>query len=141
MYPYSINKIDDKLIWKFIPDGDFLVKTATWANNNTVPPLPKAKLLNSLWKLNLRPNLQLFDWKFLREILHTGNKIKRLGINIDGNCPFCNKGDETLNHLFSTYELALNVWSITETNCPISINSSLYITTWIDFIWSCKKFV
>lgn len=103
-----------------------------------MPPHPKAKLFDNVRKLNLRPKLQLFAWKCLPGILPKRSRIRNLGIGINGNCAFCNKHEETLNHLFSTCELALNAWSTTD-KCPTLINSSLSIIDWIDFIWSRKN--
>lgn len=96
--PIPINNIDDKLNWEFSTGGQFSVKTATWANNSSIPPYTKAILLNSLWKLKLRPKLYLFAWKFLK-VLPMHNKIRSLGASIDGDCPFFHKEEEILDHL------------------------------------------
>lgn len=79
-------------------------------------------------KISLRYKLQLFAWKQIREILHKRSKVKNLGINIDGICPFCNEEDETLSQLLGTCDLGINDWSTIETHCPNPINSSLKIT-------------
>lgn len=69
-------------------DGELLVKTAAWANNNIVSSHPKANKPNSLWILNLRPKLQLFARELIQEILPKRSRIRSLGISIDGNCRF-----------------------------------------------------
>lgn len=44
----------------FFSNSEYMVKTVTWANNNImIRPHPKAKLLNSIWQLNLIPNVNL----------------------------------------------------------------------------------
>lgn len=40
--------IDDKLVWKYSNDGEFLVKTAKWVNNDSFESHSKAKLLNNI---------------------------------------------------------------------------------------------
>lgn len=52
--------MNDKLIWKFTPNGEFSVRIVTWANNEYTSPHPKAKLLKGVWKLNLTPKLNSF---------------------------------------------------------------------------------
>lgn len=56
--PNPINNIDDKLSWKFTSTSNFSVTTETWANNTYIKHHPKAKFINSLQKLNLRPKLK-----------------------------------------------------------------------------------
>lgn len=45
MYYIPINNIEDKLISKFTPNGDFSVKTTTWAFNTLLKPYIKPNLL------------------------------------------------------------------------------------------------
>lgn len=35
-----------------------------------------------------------------------------------GECPFCNRKEETINHLFVNCDLIFTIWSITSYNCP-----------------------
>lgn len=53
--PIPISNIAAKIQWKCINDSNFSVKTATWANNYSIRPHTKAKILNNIWKLNLTP--------------------------------------------------------------------------------------
>lgn len=76
-----VNNIDDRKAWRFSPLRLF-VKTATWANNTSVRPHPKAKFINSIWKFNLRPEVQLFAWKLVGEIPSTRGKLRHFGVNI-----------------------------------------------------------
>lgn len=46
-------------IQKFIPTGDFSIKSVAWMNNDKIAPHRKAKLLNSIRKLNV-PRIKIF---------------------------------------------------------------------------------
>lgn len=43
--PIPINDIEDRIAWKFTSDGDFSVKTAAWANNESSRPHQKLSSL------------------------------------------------------------------------------------------------
>lgn len=43
--PIPISNVVDKLMWKFTTDGNFSVKTATWAINDIIKPHLKLKFL------------------------------------------------------------------------------------------------
>lgn len=94
------NNIEDKVTWKFTFDSEFSVKTATRANNISVRPHAQARILNNIWKLNFIPKVKLFASKPVRNTLLTRNMIRQLGRDITGDFPFCNKGEETINHIF-----------------------------------------
>lgn len=110
VYSISINNIDDKLTWQFTSNGDFFIKTTTWADNISVKPHPKTKFLTSLWKLNFRPKLHLFAWKLIPDILLTKGKLRHIGIDINGVCQFCYKTEKNIDHIFNSCGLAFKVW-------------------------------
>lgn len=43
-----VNKIQNKVVWKFSSDEKFSVKTVTWTINNKIPLHPRVKFLNSI---------------------------------------------------------------------------------------------
>lgn len=44
--------------------------------------------------------------------------MKNIGINIDCDCPICHKDEENIVHLFKDCDLAYNVWTTININCP-----------------------
>lgn len=46
-----LSDVQDRIIWNYTNDGEFSVKTASWANNDKIIPHPRAKILNHTWKL------------------------------------------------------------------------------------------
>lgn len=77
-------------------DGEFSVKIATWANNDSVRLHPKAKLINSMRKLNLIPKVHFFSRKLVRNIHLTRDKLRDVRIDIIRDSPSCNKDEEIL---------------------------------------------
>lgn len=41
-------------------DGEYTVKTATWANNDSIRSQPKVKFINYIQKLQLTPLVKFF---------------------------------------------------------------------------------
>lgn len=46
--PIFISDIEDRIKWKFTSNGQFSLKSITWANNNNNVPLPRAYCLNNI---------------------------------------------------------------------------------------------
>lgn len=54
LIPILVNDIKNKIVWKYINDGEFSIKTVSWTNNEVVRPYPKAKLGHSEVKFNTK---------------------------------------------------------------------------------------
>lgn len=83
---------------------------------------------NWIWSLNFSYLLG----NVLEKSFRPGIRWRNLYVNFYGNCLLYNKEEKTLNHLFNTCELILNIWPIIQTNCPTFINSSLCIIDWLE---------
>lgn len=123
---------------KFSSNSDFSIKAATQANNTLVKPYSKAKFITSLWKLNLRPQLHLFAWKLTREMFFTKGKLRQLGININSECPSCNKVEGNIDHIFINFTIALNVWVTINTHNPTPITNNTTIN-WLEYMQNNKN--
>lgn len=58
------------------------------ANNDKIPPHPKAKLLDHIWKLKMIPKLKLFAWKLIRRKIPTRRYLRTIEMDINGDFPF-----------------------------------------------------
>lgn len=67
-------------------------------------------------------------------MLSTRGKLKQLIMNINEDCPFCHKVEETIDHVFITYDLAINVWCTIESYCLTPNNSNQGIIYWIEYL-------
>lgn len=48
-------------------------------------------------------------------------------MNINSECPVCNKEGKTIDHIIINCDLAFNVWVTIHTKCPTLINASYMI--------------
>lgn len=72
-------------------------------------------------------------------------KLRHFGMNINGDCLFCYKVEETIGHISITCDLAINVWCTTENYCQTPININQSIIDWIEYLerrktWYRKPF-
>lgn len=115
------SNIEDRIAWKFYTHGELTVKSAIRANNNSLNSHPRAKFLNSIWRLILLlissyllgslfeiffllgTNLDIQEWTLTEIILSIANKKILLII-------FSLKND-----------LAIKDWSTVNSYCPTLI--------------------
>lgn len=102
--PIPLNDMQDKIIWKYTADGNFSIKTATWANNDKIASHLRPKLLNYICKLKLLSKIKIFAWKLVRGKILTRSYLNNIGIDIDSSCPFCHIHTEDIDHLFKGCE-------------------------------------
>lgn len=57
VFHLPLNDIQYEIYLEIHQDGKFLVETTTSAGNDQIALHPRAKLLNSIWKLHLTPKL------------------------------------------------------------------------------------
>lgn len=104
--------IDDKLPWKFIINGEFSVKTATWANKGHMFT-PKSKTFNFIWSLNLFV-LSFFAWKLIRMKLLITGRLRKFWPNIDVGCPFWHQVEEDIDYILKQCQVNKMLWATIE---------------------------
>lgn len=82
-------------------------------------------------EINLTPKLKYFAWKFIHNSRLTRKQLKDIGLNATVECPFCQKEDDNLNHLFKTYDFTSIIRSTINLNCTDPNNSNLSIIDWL----------
>ncbi|XP_026445581.1 uncharacterized protein LOC113346235 [Papaver somniferum] len=134
----NAHDLNDKLIWKHHPKGNFSAKSFMKSLSDSKPSgtrnfeFPWKKF----WKTNLVPKIHLFIWKFLKNGLAvTGNIGKHVtGVNVE--CRLCNKDTETVNHLFLNCEAFQAVLFASPMSLRINDNNGNtvqdYIARWLD---------
>lgn len=98
---------EDKLIWHFEKNKEFLVKTAyhnARAHKESLLPDPSSspnqKLWQMIWKTPILTRQRNFLWCVVKDILPTRENLLRKGISLDPVCPFCSSDVESVQHLF-----------------------------------------
>lgn len=107
---------DDWWYWHLDPKGTFSVRSAYKAAYNfrfyeEVADQSAHKAWQKIWHLNLMPKVLCFDWRACHEWLPTRQALTDRGMEVEGCCPMCNIGIETLTHLFCKCPLSTSIWS------------------------------
>lgn len=71
-------------------------------------------------------------------MLPTKENFRNLGMNISGDCPFCYRVEENIDHLFITCDLATKEWCIVENYSATPNNTNDSIIGQIEYLW-CNK--
>lgn len=137
--PILVLDVQDRIIWKYSADGSFSIKTATWTYNDKILPLPRSKLLNRIWKLNIIPKSKFFVWKLIRCKIPTRDYIRRFRIDINVDCHFYYNYIEDIDHLYINCKFSHHFWNTISYYCPNPTNSSLHFIGWIKFIQKYEK--
>lgn len=105
-----LSPIKDSLIW--IPGkGTFSTKACTsliW--QRTAPGTNASPIWHNIWSMKVPPKIVLFLWKVQWLILPTKSLLSKRMQNISPICTWCQKEEETINHLFWECEIAGWVW-------------------------------
>lgn len=67
--------------------------------------------------------------------LLTRGTLRKLGMSMNGDCPFFLEAEENIDHIFKNCDLIVNIWYTIENNCPNPLNSSLGIVGWLEYLW------
>lgn len=88
----------------------------------------------------MRPKIQLFAQKLIRNLFPTRCKLLKLGFFMNGDCPFCHITEENIDHIFKDWDFDTNIWNTIINNCPTPINTNLTIVNRLDSLWINKSF-
>lgn len=61
--------------------------------------------------------------------------MKKIRLNVDGDCPLCHHEEEAMYHLFKNYDLTKSISLNVEVNCPNPNNSDFLFIDWLEQIW------
>lgn len=67
--------------------------------------------------------------------------MSQIGVNIDGECPFCQKEEEDINHLFEIYDLTSGTSSTIKFSCLDPKNKDLQIIDRLEHIWVTEMYI
>lgn len=66
------------------------------------------------------------------------DKLRKIGINVNGECPFCQKDNDDINHLFNHCEVTKHIWNTISIGCPSPHFSDMSFVDWLEHIWNNK---
>lgn len=127
--------MQDRLIWKHTPHGQFSVKSGyqiakekrlqlTGEEGSSATTENERTLWGKIWGLNIKKKVQHFLWRACNNCLPTGVSLQKRGIRTDGMCKHCGEELETIEHLFFHCPKAQLIWKI----APVSWEGMAYAT-------------
>lgn len=73
-------------------------------------------------------------WKLIRQKLPTLDKLRKIGININKECPLCKEKDEDINYLFNQYKMVKTIQTNINTYSLTPSTSDIPFVDWIGHI-------
>ena len=64
--------------------------------------------------LTENPSLRAFQYKVMNNVLYLNHKHFQFKVSTNSLCSYCNKHDETVQHLFSTCNEVVSLWTKTK---------------------------
>lgn len=77
----------------------------------------------------------MFVWKLVRNMLPTSAKLRKSGLPINGDCPFCCQVEENADHISKECQYVVNISHTISVNCPTPFNTNLGIVDWLEYLW------
>ncbi|CAL1383383.1 unnamed protein product [Linum trigynum] len=132
--PLPVRQIPDRCVWAWESDGEYTVKSGYHLALQISRAAPGWKeevsffdmgFWKKVWGFPLPPKLKFFVWQLLRRVLPTAEAIfEKRGQNptevrdppedgetLSPRCPVCWEPVETLEHLFLSCRVAVDLWN------------------------------
>lgn len=94
-------------------NGQFDVKSGykLWSNQISRSYIvPQSTCWSKLWKFEIPHKIRVFVWRFFRNTISVGNKLKAKGIQLTLMCLMCNRDVEHMLHVFFDCQYANQCW-------------------------------
>jgi hypothetical protein len=98
---------EDRLVWRWSPDGVYSSKSAYRALLMTSHPIPGCSRIWSTWG-PLR--VKIFLWLAVRRRHWTADRRRRHGLDTDDHCYLCDQEPETIDHIITSCSFSRQVW-------------------------------
>lgn len=83
------------------------------------------------WSTKQASAIQLLHSVYKLKQTHPKSKLRKFVIDLNGNCPFCNKAVEDIDHVSKNYILVKTLWDSGNILSPSPGNSDCSFVEWI----------
>jgi hypothetical protein len=104
-----VEGVDDSFRWRWEDNNSYSAKSCYEGMFGAREDMAGAL---QIWKSRAPPNCRVFMWLAARNRCWTADRLSRRGLPHPAVCPFCDQGDETLDHLLMGCVLARDVWFV-----------------------------
>lgn len=110
---------NDELVWSREPSGEFIVKSAykllhtglSTPNPYELQPISRFFYRN-LWQLEILTKIKIEIWRMSKNYIPTMSNFLRRHLVADAMCPRYGDGTETLEHVFCSCPVTVEVWNL-----------------------------
>ncbi|XP_030494770.2 uncharacterized protein LOC115710550 [Cannabis sativa] len=131
----------DRWIWTLESKGCFSSKSAYLVQAMDRAPHCEVapKLWNKLWNSKTLERHKVLWWCILSSALPVRAEIGKRFHIVDTSCPLCGLGDESIEHLFLSCNVAFYLWRSSPWGiCPVC-DTGIRVWDWVKFIWDLNN--
>ncbi|XP_060974319.1 uncharacterized protein LOC133039432 [Cannabis sativa] len=130
----------DRWVWTLESSGQFTSKSAYLSQALERAPhcVVAPKLWNKLWNSKILERHKIMWWSILSNALPVRAVIARRFQIADTNCPLCGSGEESVEHLFLSCEVAQHLWRSSPWGIYPVCDTGIRVWDWVKFIWDLK---
>ncbi|XP_060968465.1 uncharacterized protein LOC133036015 [Cannabis sativa] len=131
----------DSWLWTLESNGQFSCKSAYLAQALERAPYCDVapSLWNKLWNSKIMERQKVLWWCILSNALPVRAVIRKRFPIDDSKCPLCGGGEETMEHLFLTCDVAMHLWPSSPWGIFPMCDSGIRVWDWVKFIWSLNN--
>ncbi|XP_031126953.1 uncharacterized protein LOC116029190 [Ipomoea triloba] len=85
-----------------------------------------------VWKIKCTEHVKLFIWKIIHNGLLVNSERRKRGLATQGDCPNCDEGEETLDHIFRRCHVAVDCWRLVNGPARFNASSHVPLVRWIE---------
>ena len=102
--------LKDKLVWAFLEDGLFSLKSAYLITKDLNPLNPDTHPCQWVLEMNTTPRIKFFLWLCSQNSIPTREVLGSRGFNLDTMCEVCERAFESITHVLRDCLEVSNVW-------------------------------
>ena len=109
--PLATNSdIKDRLVWAFLKDGLFSLKSAYLIAKDLNPLNPDTHPCQWVLEMNTTPRIKFFLWLCSQNSIPTREVLGSRGFNLDTMCEVCERASESITHVLRDCPEVSEVW-------------------------------
>lgn len=85
-----------------------------------------------MWSIKCIERVKLFIWKILHNGLLVNSERRKRGLTMQSDCPNCDEGEETLDHVFRRCHAAVDCWRLINGPTRFNAGSHAPLASWIE---------